>query len=145
VTGAEAAWEKGSFSLQGEYLHSAVREKDGEVLGFDGVYGAASWFLTGESRPYDRQKACFSRVIPRHNFDWGRGGWGAWEVTGRYSFVNLDSANVHGGRLSMVMAGLNWYLHSHVKWRFDYGFGHVSRLQPEGNLNVFQTRMEVDF
>jgi phosphate-selective porin len=52
---------------------------------------------------------------------------------------------VDGGRLNMIMAGLNWYPHSHVKWRLNYGFGHVSDRQPDGNLNVFQMRMEVDF
>jgi phosphate-selective porin len=47
--------------------------------------------------------------------------------------------------MSMIMTGVNWYLHSHVKWRFDYGFGKVAGRQPDGNINVFQTRMEVDF
>jgi phosphate-selective porin OprO/OprP len=145
VAGAEAAWVKGPFSVQSEYLHSWVNEKDGQAPGFDGVYASASWFLTGESRPYDRQNGCFSRVIPRSNFDWGKSGWGAWELAERFSYVNLDSANVHGGRLSMLMTGVNWYLHSHVKCRFEYGFGRVGGRQPEGNLNVFQTRMEVDF
>jgi len=145
VAGAEAAWVKGPFSIQGEYLHSWVNEKGGRAPGFEGTYASASWFLTGESRPYDRQNGCFSRVIPRKNFDWGKGGWGAWEVAARYSFVNLDSADVHGGRLSMLMTGVNWYLHSHVKCRFEYGCGRVAGRQPEGNLNVFQTRMEVDF
>ena len=145
VVGAEAAWVNGPFSLQGEYLHTWVHEQDGQAPGFDGFYASASWFLTGESRPYDPIAGAFSRVIPRKNFDWGKGGWGAWEIAGRYSFVNLNSADIHGGRLSMVMAGVNWYLHSHVKWRFDYGFGHISERQPEGNLNIFQTRMEMDF
>ena len=45
----------------------------------------------------------------------------------------------------MLMAGVNLYLHSHVKWRFNYGFGHVSGLTPAGNLNIFETRVEVDF
>ena len=45
----------------------------------------------------------------------------------------------------MFMAGVNWYLHSNVKWQFDYGFGHVSGRQPEGNLNIFETRVELDF
>jgi hypothetical protein len=35
--------------------------------------------------------------------------------------------------------------HSHVEWRFDYGFGPVSGRTPDGNLNIFQTRVEVDF
>ena len=135
VLGAEAAWVNGPFSVQGEYLHSSVRENDGQVPSFNGCYGAVSWFLTGESRPYDRTEGRFGRVIPRRNFDFGHGGWGAWEIAARYSYVDLDTADIHGGRLSMLMAGVNWYLHSHVKWRFDYGFGHVSghsaRRQPQ--------------
>ncbi len=145
VAAAEAAWVNGPFSVQGEYLHSWVEENNGETPDFNGFYASASWFLTGESRPYDRAEGRFGRVIPKRNFDFGHGGWGAWEVAGRYSFVNLDSADIHGGRLSMVMAGVNWYLHPHVKWRFDYGFGHVAGRPPEGNLNVFQTRVEIDF
>jgi phosphate-selective porin OprO/OprP len=144
VAGAEAAWVSGPFSLQAEYLHSWVDENDGQVPSFDGFYVTASWFLTGETRPYDRQNACFTRVIPHKNFDWGHGGWGAWEVAARYSYLNLDSADVQGGRLSMLITGVNWYLHSHVKWRFEYGYGHVSGIQPEGNLNIFQTRIEAD-
>jgi phosphate-selective porin OprO/OprP len=145
VAGAEAAWVHGPFSVQGEYLHSWVKEKDGQSPGFAGGYTSVSYFLTGESRPYDRQNGRFTRVIPHKNFDWAHGGWGAWELAARASYVNLDSADVHGGRLAMLMSGVNWYLHSHVKWRFEYGFGRVGGRQPEGNLNMFQTRMEVDF
>jgi phosphate-selective porin OprO and OprP len=145
VVGAEAAWVHGPFSVQGEYLHSWVHEEGGQVPMFDGLYASASWLLTGESRPYDRTEGKFGRVIPKHHFDFGHGGWGAWEVAGRYSFVNLNSGRIEGGRLSMLMAGLNWHPHANIKWRFDYGFGHVSGRQPDGNINVFQTRVEVDF
>jgi phosphate-selective porin OprO/OprP len=145
VLGAEVAWVNGPFSVQGEYLHSFVDQVEGEALDFDGLYASASWFLTGESRPYNRTRGYFDRVIPKRSFDWGKGGWGAWEIAGRFSFVNLNSGAVHGGRIAMGMAGLNWYLHSHVKWRFEYGFGHVNGRLPQGNVNVFQTRMELDF
>ena len=47
--------------------------------------------------------------------------------------------------MSMIMAGVNWYLHSHVKWRCNYGFGRVTDRDPDGNVNIFQTRIEVDF
>ena len=43
------------------------------------------------------------------------------------------------------MGGVNWHLHSHIKWRFDYGFGRLSDHQSEGNINIFQTRVEIDF
>ncbi len=145
VAGAETAWVNGPFSVQAEYLHSWVQEDNGQLPSFYGLYGSVSWFLTGETRPYDVQNGYFGRVIPRRNFNWGKGGWGAWEIAARYSFVDLDSRDVEGGRLSMLMLGINWYLHPHIKWRFDYGFGHVSEREPTGNLNIFQTRIEVDF
>ena len=69
----------------------------------------------------------------------------AWEVAARYSDVNLSSGIVRGGRLGMAMAEVNWYLHPNIKWRFNYGFGHLSDRNPSGNFNVFQTRIEVDF
>ena len=145
VVGGEAAWINGPFSVQGEFLHSFVQHSEGPPLNFNGLYGSVSWFLTGETRPYNRTDGTFARVIPKHNFDWGKGDWGAWEVAGRASYVDLNSGDVHGGRLAMLMAGVNWHLHSHIKWRFDYGFGRVSDHQPDGNINIFQTRVEIDF
>jgi phosphate-selective porin OprO and OprP len=145
VVGGEAAWINGPLSIQGEFLHSFVQQLEGPVLDFSGLYGSVSWFLTGETRPYNRTDGTFARVMPKRNFDWGKGGWGAWEVVGRASYVDLNSGEVQGGRLAMFMAGVNWHLHSHIKWRFDYGFGHVSGRQPEGNINLFQTRVEIDF
>jgi phosphate-selective porin OprO/OprP len=143
--GVEAAWVRGPLCVQGEYLHSWVQGRAGPDMDFGGFYVSASWFLTGESRQYDRNQGTFGRAYPRQDFNWGRGGWGAWEIAGRYSHLDLNSGQVSGGRVTLLMAGVNWYLHSHVKMRFNYGFGHVSGRAPEGNLNLFQTRIEVDF
>lgn len=144
VLGAEAAWVRGPFSLQSEFLQAWVREPTNQVPSFLGYYVSAGWFLTGETRPYDTAEGVFARVIPRRNFD-GAGGWGAWELGARYSYVNLNSADVQGGRLSMLMAGVNWYAHSHVKCRFNYGYGQVSGRDPEGDMHIFETRVEIDF
>ena len=75
VVGAEAAWVNGPFSLQGEYLHSWVHEDNSQTPNFDGLYASASWFLTGESRPYDPATGSFNRLIPRRNFDFGTHDW----------------------------------------------------------------------
>ena len=145
TAGAEVAYIDGPFCIQSEYLQSWVRENHGGIPTFKGSYASAGWFITGESRPYDKVDGVFGRVIPKHDFNFGRGGWGAWEVAGRMSYVDLNSGDVHGGRLTMLMTGINWYLHSHLKWRFDYGFGQVKNHAPSGNVNIFQTRVEVDF
>src|SRR4030095_12554847 len=62
VTGLEAAWVNGPFSIQGEYLHSFVDRSDADTLNFQGFYASANWFLTGESRPYNPRDGCFDRV-----------------------------------------------------------------------------------
>lgn len=141
----EAAWVEGPLCLQAEYVHVWVQGASAPDAGFGGFYVAASWFLTGESRPYDRQQGVFTRVIPKRSFDPRRGGWGAWEVAARVSHVDLNDFDATGGRLTMLMTGVNWHLHPHVKWRFNYGFGQVSGRSPEGDLNLFQTRVELDF
>jgi phosphate-selective porin OprO/OprP len=147
AVGGEAAYVNGPFSLQGEFLDSIVREdSNGERLNFYGFYANASWYLTGESRPYDRINGCFKRLIPRRNFDFGRGGaWGAFEVAARFSYTDLDDGDVHGGRVGLMMGELNWYLHSHVRWMFNAGGGHVSGGVHDGNILLFQTRVGVDF
>jgi phosphate-selective porin OprO and OprP len=146
VAGAEAAYVKGPFSLQAEFLDSLVRQNNGDGLNFYGFYANASWYLTGESRPYDPVNGDFKRLIPRHNFDFGRGGgWGAFEVAARFSHTDLSDGDVHGGRVGLLMGELNWYLHSHVRWMFNAGGGRVSGGSHDGNLVLFQTRLGVDF
>jgi phosphate-selective porin OprO/OprP len=142
---AEAAWVNGPFSVQGEFIGSAVGENEGSTLGFYGFYGYASWYLTGESRRYNTTSGAFGRLVPRHNFDFGRGGWGAVEISSRFSYTDLTDGNVQGGRLSLLMSGVNWYLTPHVRWMFNYGFGHVTGGPSQGNMNIFQTRIGMDF
>jgi phosphate-selective porin OprO/OprP len=145
VACAEAAWVNGPFCLQGEFLHSWVKGHSEQDLSFHGFYASMSWFLTGESRPYNRAKGTFSRVLPHHHLSPSRGTWGAWEIAGRFSHTDLNSEYVTGGRVALISAGLNWYLHSHLKWRFDYGTGRVTGRSEEGTFHFFQTRLETDF
>ncbi len=150
VVGGEIAWVNGPFCAQGEFLHSFVRQtlgtNDANLLNFDGAYGSVSWFLTGESRPYDTRKGTFSRVIPHHNFNLKKGGGlGALELCARLSYVDLDSANIQGGKMTELMTSLNWYLQPHVLLRFEYGLAHIYDSAVPGNINIFQTRLQFDF
>ncbi|MHB9006619.1 MAG: porin [Limisphaerales bacterium] len=74
TAGLETAWVNGPLCLQGEALHSWLQQ-DGRNSDFGGFYASASWFLTGESRPYDRQTGTFGRVIPKRDFHFDGGGW----------------------------------------------------------------------
>jgi phosphate-selective porin OprO and OprP len=142
----EVAWVNGPFSAQGEFIHSFVHQDNGGLLNFGGFYAQVSWFLTGESRPYDPAAGAFQRLIPRHNFNFGKGGaWGAFEVSARFSHTDLNDGDVQGGRMNLLMGQLNWYLQPHVRWMFNAGGGRVTGGPSEGRLFVFQTRIGVDF
>jgi len=142
---AEIAYVNGPLTLQAEVIDSLVRKNSEADLNFFGCYASASWFVTGENRPYDRIGGQFNRIIPRRNFDWGHGGWGACELAARFSYTDLDDHDVHGGRMALALGEFNWYLHSHVRWMFNAGGGHVSGGAHDGNVVIFQTRIGVDF
>ena len=66
-------------------------------------------------------------------------------MTCRLSHTDLTDGNIEGGQLTMLMAGVNWYLQPHLRWMFNYGSGHVSGGPNDGNMLIFQTRVGVDF
>lgn len=119
---AEAAWVLGPFSLQGEYAGTRVyRQLPGKPdLSFDGYYLEGSWMLTGESRAdaYDAKNGIFKGIKP--NSILGEGGIGAWQVAARFSSVNLNDADIHGGREHNVTLGLNWYPTPNIRFMADY-------------------------
>ncbi len=138
--GIEAALVCGPFSLQGEYMFSDV---DGLAGGpepsFDGYYGYASYFITGEHRSY--KKGAFSRVKPKSNF-LDEGGAGAWEIAARYSSLDLTDEGIAGGELDDITVGLNWYLNPNVRVMWNYV---NADLDDVGDADIFQMRFQIDF
>ena len=39
-----------------------------------------------------------------------QGGWGAWEVSARWSSLDLTDGPIDGGELDILSLGLNWWL-----------------------------------
>jgi len=141
--GAEVAWVRGPLSAQAELLYAFLdRDTGGGDLDFWGAYAQASWFLTGEFRPYSRASGAFGRIVPRHRFDPAAGHWGAVQVAARVSHVDLDDADVRGGRETDLTLGLNWYLFSILRLAVNYVYGHV---HDQGDAHIAQARLQIDF
>lgn len=125
--GLEAAAVFGSLSLQGELMQADV---DGTSAGgsdpkLDGFYVYASYFLTGESRPYKRVGGVFDRIKPNRNCEAG-GGNGAWELGLRYSSLDFSEATAADQTMDDITAGVNWYPNAFTKVQ----------------LNVIQSQLE---
>ena len=160
VFGAETALVYGPLSVQSEFFASTVERTGGVNNNFYGGYGYVSYFLTGENRPYNRKMGVFDRVRPYEDFFRVRTcdgdvatGRGAWEVAYRFSYIDmLDGLTVKGaGRAADHTVGLNWYLNPFTRVMFNYVHSldtyNVSstRRISGGNLDVFETRVAIDF
>lgn len=144
--GTEVALVYGPASLQAEYMRANVSRSGAANPSFDGYYVQASYFLTGEHRPYSTSKGTFGRVTPKNNFSLKEGGWGAWEVAARYSNLDLDGAGINGGDMDLATLGLNWHINNVTRIMFNYSRANVDR-GPINNAkaDIFQTRFQIDF
>jgi phosphate-selective porin OprO and OprP len=116
----ELAGMYGPLSFQSEFAKSNVSRKTNADVDFTAWYAQVGYTLTGESRTYKGSDGEFKRLKPKKNFDLKKGGWGAWEVAGRYDEVDLEDGNVTGGEAKRVTLALNWYLNEDVRILADY-------------------------
>ena len=118
----------GPFSAMAEYIISDQEVSKGAASA--NVHNTAwevtgGWVLTGESSSY------INGVIPRHPFDPLNGGWGAFQVVGRFAQLNVDhdafpvfaSPTTSASGATAWSAGLNWYLNRNV--RANVSFSHT--------------------
>jgi phosphate-selective porin OprO and OprP len=135
VYSVEAAGTYGPLFFQGEYYWYNVDR--GAIPGlpsvrFDGGYAQASYVLTGETRTYNSASAAYNGIQPVNPFSLAGGGWGAWEIAGRISMIDLNNqlatANgVAGGKQTVYTAGLNWYVSNNVRFMFNYLHGNITK------------------
>lgn len=94
---------------------------------FTGWYAFVTYSLTGEQHPYDPTTASFRNLRPTNPLG-TPGGWGAWEVTARYSDVDLNfqpfaaaaAGGIAGGKQDVWSLGLNWYPNNIIKFQLNY-------------------------
>ncbi len=160
MLGLELAGNYGAFSFQSELMNSWSQDTISPVGPLAGLnvgtayvnsfYVEGLYFLTGESRPYERKGGVFARVVPHENFKWGHG-LGAWQVGARYSRTNLRDVGIDGGKLQDVTLGLNWFLNPNMKIQANYvwsdGIAPVigTARGLSGSAHGFGTRLAIDF
>ncbi len=106
--GAEAAWVRGPFSIQGEFMQQSVDRDGGSDPDFTGWYAYASWFVTGDvSRAY--KKGSFGRTKATN----------AWELAVRYSNIDLDDSGINGGKENNITAAVNYYVNPYLRFMLN--------------------------
>jgi phosphate-selective porin OprO/OprP len=139
--GVEAYYRPGPLMFGTEYFFNHVGSRETGDPFFHGGEIFVAHLLTGETRPYNVRGAYFDRISPaRTVFE---GGPGAWELVLRYSYVDLDSGPIQGGKFWRVTPMVNWHLSDNVRLEFVTGYGHLNRLGQTGSLVFGQTRLQL--
>lgn len=119
LSGLELAGTYDSFFAQSEVYVNDVSRPDAASVTFWGAYAEVAYVLTGEHHPYNKANGVYTRVVPDHPFG-PDSGWGAWEIAGRWSTIDLTDQDILGNELTNYTAGLNWYLNKYTKFQFNY-------------------------
>lgn len=144
--GGELAGVWGPFSVQAEYVHSSVDTTFGGNVDVGGYYVQASYFLTGEHRPYRNDRGIFDRVKPNRNFGFkAADGYGAWEIAARYSNVDLNDGPIRGGEHQSYTLGVNWYLNPNTEVQLNYVHNVVEHDLYDGDFDFLQARFTLEF
>ncbi len=143
--GLEGVFQHQNLFLQSEYEHFDIERRNVAATvsdpSFEGWYAEGSWILTGERRRFTAASFTFDAPAPDHPFSLAAGTWGALELTGRYSDIDLNyhqgaagaaqaADGVRGGDQRIVSAGINWYPNTFVKFMLDYQDVKIDRLSP---------------
>lgn len=137
----QLSYYNGAFALTSEYAQvrqdltrvfgAALGQQRSESVKHDAWHVTGSYLLTGEENTG-------GKVKPNRAFDWGKSGWGAWEVVARVGELNVDgktftdSLGTLAGTDSFAQAtrsaksarnygvGLNWHPNSVIRVSLDY-------------------------
>ena len=139
---AELAGNYQNFFFQGEFFHYDIDRRGLSTAAFDGGYAEASWTITGETHKYVPATAAYARIVPTHAFSPKDGYWGAFELGGRVSYVDMNSdfiagraiasqpAAIDGGRQTSYTAGLSWFPNSYLTIKLNYIHTDYDRANP---------------
>jgi len=111
----------GPFFLQAEYARetfSQLPTAAKKELDADAYHVAASYFITGETKPYDANRGVFKSPKPINSF-------GAVEIAARYEQIrdSDEVAPLNIKKVSNITLGTNYYVNPSLRFMLNYNLG----------------------
>lgn len=147
----------GPLWTQAEWYGSLIDQTGGSPVFFRGCHVDCGYFITGEHRKYDSSSGVLGSIHVNHPLLCGRSdrdrrGWGAWELTSRFAYLDFFDPNTPLGpngqqvgiQLSQSTVGVNWYLSDNVRLMFNYSYVVPNEINTgTSSANIFGTRLAV--
>ena len=129
----EALYINKKFSLQGEYTTVVTEALENDYT-FDAYYLQGSYFLLGKGRRYKLSTSTLGKIRPNKD--------GALELAFRYSYIDLNDKDEHGGTQTDYNYALNWYYSPELKFMVNYVVAEPSGTDDyDGRLKILQARV----
>ncbi len=146
VAGPEASVAWRSLLVQGEYYGiNVARAAGGPDLRFDGWYVQAAWTLLGAQRRWASEVGVWKPTVPRGGFSPRDGRWGTLEAVGRFSTINLDAGDVHGGKQDVWTVGASYWPVLPLRLVAEYLHTDVTGGPSPRTVNAVAGRFQVQF
>ncbi|WP_157825854.1 OprO/OprP family phosphate-selective porin [Colwellia sp. Bg11-28] len=142
----EASWRKGPVWLIGEYTKSKVAADYLQNPELSGYHVSAVFSVTGEMREYNKRSGTFSPLRVARSVE--QGGWGALEVSTRWSVFDGSDGGLAAGDTSILSVGFAWWLTPKFNVNFNYRWIDLDRCSfiseacnLQGRSSGFNTRL----
>jgi phosphate-selective porin OprO/OprP len=138
--GGDIYYRSGPLMLGSEVNVYHFNSTEADNPTFFGGDVSATYFFTGETRPWVESNSVFHFVDPlKPLFD---GGFGALELSLHASTFNTNDGLRPGGDFWKFTSIINWYPTVNFRVQLVYGYGELDRFNLIGKTNFFQTRFQ---
>ncbi len=142
----EASWRKGPVWVIGEYTNSKVSADYLKNPELSGYHVSAVFSVTGEMREYNKRSGTFSPLRVARSVE--QGGWGALEISTRWSVFDGSDGGLIAGDTSILSVGFAWWLTPKFNLNFNYRWVDLDRCSfisetcnLQGRSSGFNTRL----
>ena len=163
--GAEFGFQFKNFYGQAEYFHYDIQGDQALPTTpsptFDGYYIEGSYIFTGEHRIYNPANGAFNGPVVAHPFSLKDHSFGALELAGRFSDLDLNYkagvggaatpfGGIRGGEQKVYSVSVNWYLNPIVRLMLQGQHVDIDRLTAAGaplgqDYNTIAVRSQLAF
>ncbi|MFO0805579.1 MAG: porin [Gemmataceae bacterium] len=140
----------GSWVTGAETITSRCRDSAGQRVPAIVVCGGPTCSSPGSTGAYSRNSGTFgaSEAAPAGGVDARRvRRLGRWQLTARYSYLDLNNKMVIGGRVNDLTLGVNWFLNQWMKMQTNFFAADRDVANPAGTGGIygFGTRFALDW
>ena len=136
--GIEALWKNNDWTLQSEYIQNTFKRGFGGNLYYNGGYFIVSRIFNGKRRFSFKKGEWTSTKVNNYK---------TWEISARYSFLDLRAPDLNAGLEENISLGINYYLskNNRIMLNIIQANAKPNSFAINETLNIYQLRFQFEF